>query len=123
MNNLIQFINSKLPLGKISKEKLLSLSSEKSYKKGDALLKIGGYCNHFYFINDGLARLFFDTADGEFIMRFFQKNILFTELESLTSKNLSQYQIVALEDVHCMRLAYADFERKSLDYMVINHLG
>ena len=28
----------------ITKEKLLSLSSEKSYKKGEVLLKIGGYC-------------------------------------------------------------------------------
>jgi CRP-like cAMP-binding protein len=72
-------------------------------------LKIGGYCNHFYFINDGLVKLSFDTDDGEFIMRFFQKNILFTELESLTSKKPSQYQIVALEDVHCMRLAYSAY--------------
>lgn len=111
MNNLIQFINSKIPLEKSAKEKLLSLCSEKNYKKGDALLKIGGYCKHFYFINNGLVKLSFDTNDGEFIMRFFQKNILFTELESLTTNNSSKYQIIALEEVNCTRLSYLDFEK------------
>lgn len=53
MNNLIQFINNKVPLEKELQQKLLSLCNEKIYKKGETILKTGGYCNHFYFLNSG----------------------------------------------------------------------
>ncbi|MDA9774126.1 Crp/Fnr family transcriptional regulator [Saprospiraceae bacterium] len=113
MSKLIQFIDSKVPLEEKSKALLSSISSEKTYKKGDTLLKIGGYCRHLYFINEGLAKLGFHAGDGEFILRFFQEDILFTELESLTSNKPSKYQIIALEDITCTRLTYSDFEKIS----------
>ena len=56
---------------------------------GDKLLKIGGYCNHFYCINSGLVKLSFKADEGVFIMHFFKKIILFTELESLTTNKPS----------------------------------
>lgn len=111
MNNFIQFINNKVPLQEKSKEKLLSICLNKNFKKGEALLRIDSYCNHFYMINTGLVKLSFDTSDGEFIMRFFQENILFTELQSLTTNNRSKYKIIALEEVSCTVISYSDFER------------
>lgn len=111
MNKLIEFINNKVPLEEGTKEALLSICIEKTYKKGEKLLRIGGYCNYFYFINDGLVKLSFEVDEGEFIMRFFQENILFTELESLTTNNPSRYKITALEDVNCILISYSKFEK------------
>jgi CRP-like cAMP-binding protein len=110
MNKLIQFITNKVPLEERTKERLLSICVEKNYAKGEKILKIGGYCNHFYFINSGLVKLSFEADDGEFIMRFFQENILFTELESLTTNNPSSYKIKALEEVNCILISYSKFE-------------
>ena len=110
MNPLIQFITNQVPLEESTKEKLLSICVEKKYQKGDALLKIGGYCNHFYFITNGITKLSFEANEGEFIMRFFQEYILFTELESLTTATPSSYKITALEDVDCVLIPYAQFE-------------
>lgn len=111
MNKLIQFINNKVPLDEKTKENLLSICVEKKYKKGEKLLNIGGYCNYLYFINSGLVKLSFEVDEGEFIMRFFQENILFTELESLTTNNPSGYKITALEDVDCILISYSKFEK------------
>ena len=111
MNKLIQFINSKVPLDEKTKEHLLSICVEKNYKKGEKLLSIGGYCNYLYFINAGLVKLSFEVDEGEFIMRFFQENILFTELESLTTNKASGYKITALEDVDCILISYSKFEK------------
>lgn len=111
MNQFLNFVDRKVRLDNAAKEKLTAACSEKEYKKGEALLKIGASCEHFYFINKGLVKLSFDTDDGEFIMRFFQEHILFTELESLTSSKSSKYQIVALEDVSCTRLPFVHFNK------------
>ena len=83
---------------------------EKSYSKGENLLSIGVYCNHFLFINNGLVKLSFDADGEEFIMRFFQENILLTELESLTNNRQGNYEIIALEDVNCVLISYTKFE-------------
>jgi len=113
MNNLIRFINNKVPLEKELQERLLSLCNEKYYKKGETILKTGGYCNHFYFINSGLVKLSFQANKGEFIMRFFQEDILFTELESLTTNKPSKYSIIALEDINCEIVSFSDFQKLS----------
>lgn len=110
MNKLIQFIDNKIPFKEKTKEQLLSICVEKNYSKGENLLSIGGYCNHFFFINNGLVKLSFDADGEEFIMRFFQENILFTELDSLTNNRPSKYEIKALEDVNCVLISYSKFE-------------
>ena len=89
---------------------MLSICEEKSYSKGENLLSIGVYCNHFLFINNGLVKLSFDADGEEFIMRFFQENILLTELESLTNNRQGNYEIIALEDVNCVLISYTKFE-------------
>ncbi|MFK7798709.1 MAG: Crp/Fnr family transcriptional regulator [Aureispira sp.] len=116
MNNLIQFITTKVPLEKELIEQLLALCIEKKYAKGEPLLKIGGYCNHLFFINNGLVKLCFEADEGEFIMRFFQENILFTELESLTTRHPSKYTIVALEHINSVIIPYSKFEKLCREY-------
>lgn len=116
MNKLLEFINSKISLNEESQNKLLSSTNEKFYKKGEWLLPFYSYCRHYYFITKGLVKLSFDTDDGEFVMRFFEENILFTELESLTTNKLSKYQIIALEDVNCIRLPKTAFKQLYDEY-------
>jgi len=113
MNNLIAFINNIITIEKNTIEALTNLCIQKTYQKGDFLQKPNGYCNYLFCINNGLVKLSFDTGDNEFVMRFFQEDVLFTELESLTENIPSKYQIIALETVHCTLLPYKEFEKLS----------
>jgi CRP-like cAMP-binding protein len=54
-------------------------------------------CKYFFFIEIGLVKLFFNKSDKEFIMRFFQENVMFTVLNSYLNQTPSEYIIKALE--------------------------
>lgn len=120
MNGLIRFIHNKVPISKEIEEILHSICVEKQYSKGDKILKTGGYCNSLYFINRGLVKLSFETDESEFIMRFFQENILFTELESVTTYKPSKYAIIALEDIECSIIPYYKFEKQCRENQTIS---
>lgn len=111
MNSIAQFIQANVPLGIESVDKITSCCSDRTCEKGDTLVNTGSYCTHLFFITHGLVKLSFEADDGEFIMRFFQENILFTELESLTTGKPSNYQVVALEDLKYSVIPYPDFEQ------------
>ncbi len=111
MNSITTFIQANVPITAESIDKLSSCCSDRVCEKGETLINTGSYCNHLFFINQGVVKLSFEADDGEFIMRFFQENILFTELESLTTGKPSKYQIVALEDLNYSVIPYPDFEQ------------
>lgn len=112
---------------------LLGCLSEKSYEKGDLLLRKGQICTKLYFINAGLTKTFFSSDDKEFIMRFFPEYSLFTVVNSFETETPSVYGIMALEKTtvscihksqletlcrkhHCMETAF----RKLLSIATIN---
>lgn len=83
---------------------LVSRMELKVYRKGDFLLKADETCRHFYFIEKGLVKLFFDNGDKDFIMTFFAENAFFTELSGFLTDQPSKYMIVALEQTEVLRV-------------------
>lgn len=105
----------------------LSLEIEnKTFDKGNLILKSGMVCRQLYFLDEGLVKLFFLREEKEFIMRFFYENSIFTGLDSYITQTNSNYSIRALEPTlvsyishskmellckkhHCIETAYRKF--------------
>ncbi len=77
---------------------------------GGILSNQNTYCRHLYFIKKGLVKFCFDSNGKEFIMRFFEEGILFTDIEGWNKKERSRYNIVALEDTEFILIPLSSFE-------------
>ncbi|ASK30327.1 hypothetical protein CEY12_09475 [Chryseobacterium sp. T16E-39] len=97
--NFIQTVEKISILEKHVLDELISNLELKNYRKGDFLLKSDETCKHFYFLEKGLVKLFFDNGDKDFIMTFFSENSFFTELSGFLTGKASKYMFVALEPV------------------------
>ena len=98
MNNLIRYINGISQLDQESSHDLLKDFKTKTFNKNDFLLKSDEVCKYFYFVEQGLAKSFSYNKNQEFIMAFFQENMMFTELSSYLAQKPSKYILIALEN-------------------------
>lgn len=80
-------------------ETLLTHFTEKSFRKGDFLIREGQTCHYVFFLRKGLVKLCSSNGDREFIMRFFSESSFVTVFDSFTENFPSHFQIKALE--HC----------------------
>jgi len=97
MPDFIQNCNRISQLDKAASDDFLKELKSKSFHKGDFVVKENEVCKYFYFIEEGLTKLFFYTKEKEFIMTFFREGMMFTELTSYITKQPSKYMIMALE--------------------------
>tara|TARA_R110002073_G_scaffold72537_1_gene177322 strand:- start:319247 stop:319840 length:594 start_codon:yes stop_codon:yes gene_type:complete len=71
----------------------------KKIVKGDFLLKQGDICSHFFFVEQGLLRLYALNEDGkENILQFATENWIVSDRGSVYFKEPSSYYIDAFED-------------------------
>ena len=97
MNEFIQYIDKISLLNKEASEDLLTFFNTKTVQKGDFLLTADKACKYFYFIEEGLIKLFFYNGEKEFLMNFFRENMMFTELSSYLTDRPSKYMLLVLE--------------------------
>jgi CRP-like cAMP-binding protein len=97
MYDFIQYINGISRLDNEAVDDLLKDLKSKTFNKNDFLLRSDEVCKYFYFIEEGLIKSFFYNKDKEFIMAFFQENMMFTELNSYLTQKPSKYMLIALE--------------------------
>ncbi|HCN50205.1 MAG TPA: hypothetical protein DIT10_14150 [Chryseobacterium sp.] len=102
--HFIQAIEKISTLEQAVTDQLISHLESKVYRKGDFLLKADETCKHFYFIEKGLVKLFFDNGDKDFIMTFFSEHSFFAELSGFLTGKPSKYMIVALEPTQILRI-------------------
>jgi len=98
VNNLIRYINGISQLDQEASHDLLKDFKTKTFNKNDFLLKSDEVCKYFYFVEQGLAKSFSYNKNQEFIMAFFQENMMFTELSSYLAQKPSKYILIALEN-------------------------
>jgi len=98
MYNFIEYIQGISQLDNEASDDLLKDLKTKTFNKNDFLLKSNGICKYFFFIEEGLIKSFFYNKDKEFIMAFFQENMMFTELSSYLTQRPSKYMLIALEN-------------------------
>ncbi|MEM7552395.1 MAG: Crp/Fnr family transcriptional regulator [Bacteroidota bacterium] len=88
----------------IDTEELSTFFQYKKVKKGDKILSAGQTCNRYFYVNNGAFRIYFIKNGDEFTHWFCFEGILFTELESYTFKQPTQFYIEALEECEILTI-------------------
>jgi len=111
MNALLQYINEISKLDQQASDDLLDDFKTQTLGKNDFLLRSGEVCKYFYFIEKGLVKSFSLNENKEFIMAFFEENMLFTELDSYQAQKPSKYMLVTLEETSVQYIHKEAIER------------
>lgn len=78
-----------------------------NYSKKEVLLRPDHICDHIFFINKGLLRIFFIDKDGnESTFYFSQENDFAVDYESFLNRTPSNYTIEAMEDTEVVMMSY-----------------
>ncbi len=104
MKNLIDYFNKYIKLSHISQQALLAICRASSYKKNEILQPIGHNCKTIYFLNSGIARIYY-YKDGTDITEFFAfEGDILARVESLFTGQASQKAIQILEDAEVISI-------------------
>ncbi|NOQ91372.1 MAG: cyclic nucleotide-binding domain-containing protein [Flavobacteriaceae bacterium] len=81
--------------------------STRHYKKKEILLLSDNICDHIFFINKGLLRIYFIDKNGnESTFYFSQENDFSADYESFINRTPSNYTIEAMEDSEVVHMSY-----------------
>lgn len=99
MESIFKYFDTFLKLSYESKEQIMLHLEYEQFNKGSFLWKAGERCKHLYFIESGIARLFFYTEEGkENTVHFVNDNQFITDLESLRIQSPSSVSCMAEVD-------------------------
>lgn len=113
------FCNNISPLSDSAIIDLDSVLEEKTFKKGEYILRHNRSCKNLYFISSGLVKMFCYADGKEFIMNFFKEEHMFTVLDSFPSRSPSDYNIIALENTSLQYVSYENLEQLCQKYHCI----
>jgi CRP-like cAMP-binding protein len=122
MQSLIHFFNPFQILNQEAQNQILAISTLQEFKKNTILQPIGHTCQTIYFIQKGLARIFY-YKDGHDITEYFaHENQIIARVESLFSQRPSQKGIQILEDSEIIAISAARLFALYDDYPRIERL-
>lgn len=116
MEQLISFISKLNPVETEVERSLFKIIEFKSVEKGNYVIPSNTHCNDLFFIKKGIVKMQFNSNGSEFIMRFFEENIVFTDLESVNTNKRSKYEVLALEDSELIIIPFNEFEKLCIKY-------
>lgn len=92
-------------------EKLSALFTPRTISKGETLVAEGAVWNQVYFIEKGILRLFYSSADGkEFNKAFFAEGMLLWPIAPKARSEPSLFTISALEPCQLLTTDFARFQ-------------
>lgn len=98
MDQLLQYFKKFNPLSKEAEDAIIAISSIVSFKKNKDLQSIGHTCRTIYFINKGVARIYYYNAEIDITESFSFENNIIARVESLFTGKPSRKAIQVLED-------------------------
>lgn len=105
MDALVNYFKKFHPISKEAEEAILDISSIVSIAKNKDLQPIGHTCRTIYFINKGVARIYYFSNDGVDITESFAfENTIIARIESLFTGKPSRKAIQVLEDAEIIAL-------------------
>lgn len=116
MIEFINFLNKTSAINEECLNELKTIIKSKKVLKGATILSTNSHSNELYFITNGIIKLCFNGDGKEFIMRFFEENILFGDIESYFKNKNSKYEIVAIEDTEYYAFSITKFEQLCLKH-------
>ncbi|MCU0446441.1 MAG: Crp/Fnr family transcriptional regulator [Microscillaceae bacterium] len=82
-----------------------------NYQKGEYLLQTPAVCPKIWFINEGIARHFFNYEQNEGTVWFSFAGDLLTEVYSFTHQVPAIHNIIAVTDLETLSMNYADLQK------------
>lgn len=98
MRSLFQFLKKYNPLSAEAEEAITAITSIVTIKKNKDLQPIGHTCKTIYFINKGVARIYYFKEDTDVTEGFYFENNIIARVESLFTGKPSRKAIQILED-------------------------
>lgn len=97
--NFPEYIKNIVPLSPLEEQELISFFHKDEFKKGDLLFRQNEFCQKIFFIEKGLARIFYFSENGKEITAwFFEEQSFITAVENLNHKTKSDANCELLED-------------------------
>lgn len=95
-----------------------------NFSKGDVVFRQGDITDSVYYIQAGLLKAYYVTADGkEFVKSFLKEADVIGNLAALTSDDGCTFTLVCLESSTLIRVSFGDLLRLAeADLTVANHL-
>lgn len=97
MQQLSDFLKSKIEISVDDLEIILSNFKEMKLEKGQFILKTGQIANHYYFIRSGALRFYYGDFDEQLTAWVIVKDEFFTEISSLNPQIPTRFNIEAIE--------------------------
>jgi CRP/FNR family transcriptional regulator, anaerobic regulatory protein len=94
-------------------EKIVSLFTATTVKKGDYLLKAGKRCDKLSFVQSGFLRIFVLLDDREVTQWISSKGYFATDLSSFQFETPARWNIQALEDTEIYTITKTDYKKIS----------
>lgn len=109
--NLPPFIKSIADLSPQAEQELSSVFHKEEFPKGHFLFRQGEVCRHIFYIEKGLARIYYNTSGGKEITAwFFAENSFLTAHDSFYQHKPAPSYCELLEDSVVYSLKYTDME-------------
>lgn len=128
MSNLAQHIQAYF--GDISStelEKITSLFTSKTIKKGEVILQSGQYCKEMHFVQSGLIRMFMQTTDKEVTQWISSQGFFAVDISSFMFDTPSRWTLQTLVETEVYTISKNDYKTlhqqiptwKDLEHMFI----
>ena len=105
------------------KRDLASVIVEQNYKKGEILVKPDEVCGYLWFMEKGVARVFFKKDGKEVTEMLTTEGYFFGAFESFLSRQPSKRGVQVLEDSTVLAIEYNDLEGLYTKYHEMERLG
>ena len=108
---MLKYFEKYATLSKTSRQKILKTIRKKHFSKKTLLHEHFNVCNYFYFIQKGIARIYYYKEAYEITEGFIMENTPITAADSFFSRKPSFYNIELLEDSEIEYIHYFDMEK------------
>jgi CRP/FNR family transcriptional regulator len=121
IKNIIHSLEFFSNLSEEEVERLISISSLKSYDKERLLYYEKSRSDKLLFLVEGLAKAYkMDKHDNEIFLHYIYKNHMLSEVSSLHSTHLTSYSNISfVEDSYLLSIDYGAFKKEFLDKNIL----
>lgn len=117
---LVEYIKTIIPVTLEIEQEIINLAIRKTFPKNHQLILQGNVYRKLHFIEKGLVRVYYTTADDKDITyRFVEEDSFVATLDSYISGRPSMYSMHTLEETTLFTISFNEFEMLLSKYLVL----
>ena len=123
MDRILHQISGIVTLNETERAAFVAITSFRSLRKHELLLRAGDVCRAITFVHSGCLRLFYNIEGVENTVQFFCENAWHTDYGSFLTGRPSSENMQALEACEVVQFHRTDLEQLYLQHPVFERLG